>query len=83
LAALTPIYIGRYGGGYGLRYKWIIVSAASQNDTVTVSELDTITDTVAVQMDTGAEVTCSEATNVVTVAGALTSKDLMILVSGH
>ena len=84
MASLTPIYIKRVGtSGYGLRYKLFIVENASQNDTVTVDELDTVIDTVALQMDDGAAVTCTEATNVVTISGALTSKDCLILVSGH
>lgn len=83
MASLTPIYLYRYGGGYGLRYCLFIVENATSADTVTVNEVGTVEDTMAFQMDTGAAVACTEATNVVTVGGAITSLDLIILVSGH
>jgi len=39
MASLTPIYIARYGGGYGLRYRLFVVEDATSADTVTVNEL--------------------------------------------
>ena len=49
---------------------------------MTVSELSKITDTVALEMETGAALACTEATNVVTIGGAVTSLDCIIMVSG-
>lgn len=83
MAALTPVYLHRFGGGYGLRYILFLVSNADQNDTVTISELDAVTDTVGVDMTDGAALTCTEATNVVTITSAVTDHDCLILVSGN
>jgi len=65
---LTEVVVHRGGlRGYGLKYLVLEVSSASADDTVTVGELGTVKDAVAFEMDTGVEVSCSEATNVVTV----------------
>ena len=83
MASLTPIYVWRWGSGYGLRYILLIVKDADTNDTVTVSELTAITDTVGIKMDDGSALTCTEATNVVTITtAAMADEDCLILVSG-
>jgi hypothetical protein len=86
MASLTPIYKARYGSeGYGLRFREVVVEDADADDTVTISELSSITDTVALSLVDGGAVACSEATNVVTIdpAGALSGEDVRIIVSGH
>ena len=84
MADLTEKTVYRGGAtGYGLKYKLIEVDNATTADTVTVGELTTILDTVAVDLSTGADVACTEATNVVTIGGAVASVPLSILVIGH
>ena len=88
MAALSYVVVFRGGMGgasYGLRYLILEVESADADDTVTVSEYTTVKDTVAIELDTGAEVSCSEATNVITIdpAGALSDKPVSILVSGY
>ena len=85
MADLTETVVYRGGmRGAGLKYLVFEAASASADDTVTVGELAAIKDTVAIELDSGAEVTCSEATNVVTVdpGGALASKPIAVLVSG-
>jgi hypothetical protein len=82
MASLTPIYLWRGGGDFGLRERLVRVNNADQNDTTTISELDVIIDTVGINAVDGAALTCTEATNVVTITSAITDKDCLILVSG-
>jgi len=81
---LTEKTVYRGGAtGYGLKYKLIEVNDATTADTVTVGELSTIIDTQALDLSTGAAVDCTEATNVVTIGGAVASVPMAILVSGY
>ena len=68
--------------GEGLRYIIAEVKSATAADTVTFDELTAIKDTIALRLDTGAEVDCTEATNVVTVGAGPASTPMMICVSG-
>jgi len=75
----------KYRGGMrgsGLKYLVMEVDSATAADTVTVGELTAIKDTVAIRLDTGAEVDCTEATNVVTIGSGPSSTPMMITVSG-
>jgi len=84
MTSLTPIYLWR-SGGYGARQVLLLVKDASADDTVTIDELDTIIDTVALNANTHAAVACTESTNIVTIdsGGSLSSTDVRILVGGH
>jgi len=68
--------------GQGLRYIIAEVHSATAADTWTVSEFTAIKDTVCIRLDTGAEVDCTEATNIVTVGAGPAATPLMICVSG-
>ena len=68
--------------GIGLRYLILEVDNATAADTVTVGELTAVTDTVCLQLDSGAEVSCTEATNVVTIGAGPAASPLLIIVSG-
>lgn len=68
--------------GEGLRYIIAEVKSATAADTVTFSELTAIKDTVCIRLDTGTEVDCTEATNVVTVGAGPASTPLMVCVAG-
>ena len=83
MADLTERIVHRSGAsGYGLKYKLLEVEDATVADTVTVGELSIIKDTVCLRLDTGAEVTCTEATNIVTIGAGPADTPLLILVSG-
>jgi len=84
MSDLTEKIVYRGGAtGYGLKYKVIEVNSATTADTVTVGELSTILDTVALDLSTGASVACTEATNVVTIGGAIAAVPILITVAGH
>jgi hypothetical protein len=68
--------------GEGLRYLIAEVDSATAGDTWTVSELTAIKDTICLRLDTGEEVDCTEATNVVTVGAGPSTTPLMICVAG-
>ena len=83
MADLTEKIVYRGGAtGYGLKYKVMEVDEATAADTVTVGELAAIKDTVCIRLDTGAEVACTETTNVVTVGAGPSDTPLLIIVSG-
>lgn len=83
MASRTPTIVYRGGmHGTGLRYISFTVDDADASDTVTISELDTIKDTIGVRLDTGAEVDCTEATNVVTIGSGPSSTPMYITVTG-
>ena len=83
MAALTANIVWRSGTGEGLKYLLATVKSATSADTWTVSEWTKVEDTQCLQLDTGAALACTEATNVVTVGGAVTTVPLVILVSGY
>lgn len=85
MAALTYATVyrgGMSGAAYGLRYLVIEVESATAADTVTINEYTNIKDTVAIRLDTGAEVDCTEATNVVTIGSGPSSTPMLIIVTG-
>jgi hypothetical protein len=82
MADLTETVVYR-GGMRGSGLKYVVLEATGDaSDTVTVGELDTIKDTVCLRLDTGAEVDCTEATNVVTIGSGPSDTPLLIIVSG-
>ena len=84
MVALNYVVVHRSGArGYGLKYLVLEVESATTADTVTVDEFTAVKDTVAFQTDTGDALACTEATNVVTIGGAIAAKPLAIFVSGH
>jgi len=83
LAALTANIVYRSAPkGEGLRYVIAEVKSATADDTWTVDEFTAIKDTIGLRLDTGVEVDCTEATNVVTVGAGPATTPLMICVSG-
>ena len=68
--------------GEGLRYVVAEIKAGTAADTVTFSELTAIKDTIAMRLDTGAEVDCTEATNVATIGAGPSDTPMLIIVSG-
>jgi hypothetical protein len=62
-----------------------LVSAkiAAQNDTVTFSDYTSISTVQAIRKDTGAALTTSVATNVVTITSVLTNVNIFLLVWGQ
>lgn len=83
MAVLTETVVYRGGmRGTGLKYLVMEVDDATAADTVTVGELAAIKDTIAFRLDTGAEVDCTEATNVVTIGAGPSSTPMLIIVSG-
>jgi len=85
MAQLTYTIVHRGGArGFGLKYLLLEVAQADSADTVDVSEFDNaVKDTVCLEMDTGAELACTESGTTITVGGAVTNKPLTILVSGY
>jgi len=83
MAVLTETVKFRGGmRGIGLKYLVMEVDEATAADTVTVDEVAAIKDTVCVRLDTGAEVPCTEATNVVTIGAGPANTPLLIVVTG-
>ena len=82
MAALTYVLKSRSWISPGLGYCVLTVALATTGDTVTVTELTTIQDTVAVRLDTGNAVLCSEATNVVTIGATAVASPMLIVVTG-
>ena len=83
MAALTcTIVYKSLPKGEGLHYIIAEVSSATAADTWTIDEYTAIKDTICIRLDTGAEVDCTEATNVVTVGAGPSSTPLMFCVSG-
>ena len=83
MADLTERVVYRGGmRGHGLKYLVLEVESATASDTVTVGELSSIKDTIAIRLDTGVAVDCTEATNVVTIGSGPSSTPMMIAVSG-
>lgn len=82
MAALEGTVVHRGGmRGEGLRYLVYEVESATAADTLTV-DLNAIKDTLAMRIDTGAEVACTEATNVVTIGAGPATTPMLIIVSG-
>jgi len=77
--AETILYRGRLGST-GLRYVLCEATPIDTNDTVTIGELKVVTDAKAWRLDTGANITCSVATNVVTITQA-TLTDVLVLIT--
>ena len=83
MADLTERVVYRGGmRGHGLKYLVLEVESATAADTVTVGELNSIKDTIAFRLDTGAEILCTETTNVVAIGAGPANTPMMIVVSG-
>ena len=84
MAALTANIVYRSGSkGEGLRYVVGEVKSATSADTWTIDEFTADKDTVCFQLDTGDALACTEATNVVTVGGAVTTVPIVIYATGY
>jgi hypothetical protein len=82
MPALTGTVVYRGGmRGTGLKYLAYEVESATAADTLT-TELTAIKDTITLRLDTGAEVACTEATNVVTIGAGPAATPMLIIVSG-
>ena len=77
----TVVYRGGMRGT-GLKYLVTEIASANSGDTATIGELTKIKDTIAFRLDTGAEVDCTEATNVVTIGSGPSNTPILIIVSG-
>jgi hypothetical protein len=81
--AETILHRGRLGST-GLRYVVFEASPVDTDDTITLGELAAITDAKCWRLDTGANVICTVATNVVTVTQAsLTDVRIVGLATGY
>ena len=76
----TTIYEAKptTGVGYGI-YTAVI---AAQNDTVTLSNFNTLLDVIVIRLDNNSTCTATIATNVVTVTQDVTSEKVIIAVVG-
>lgn len=81
MASLTPIYI-RPRAHDGLDYVLVLLRNTTAADTATIAAFDDIVAVTGVRLDTGAVITPTEATNVVTIPSGPSSTDLLILVTG-
>ena len=83
MATLTATTVYRGGmRGSGLKYLVMEVDEATAADTLTVGELTSIKDTISFRLDTGAEIDCTEATNIVTIGAGPADTPMLIIVSG-
>lgn len=79
----TILYRGRLGAT-GLRYVVFEASPVDTSDTITIAELTALTDAKCWRLDTGANITCTVATNIVTVTQAtLTDVRVVGLATGY
>jgi len=81
--AETVLHRGRLGSTMP---RYIVCEAypIDTDDTVTIGELHAITDAKAWRLDTGANITCTVATNVVTITQAtLTDVPVLITATGY
>jgi len=85
MADVTEVVIARGRlGATGLCYIVFEASPIDTNDTVTLSELTSITAAACFRLDTGASVTSTTATNVVTVTtAALTDVRIVGIATGY
>jgi hypothetical protein len=74
------VYRGKLGS-VGLRYLVCEIIAVDTDDTVTLGEMHVITAGSAWRLDTGAALTCTVATNVVTVTTAALSNVPVVIVA--
>lgn len=71
-------------GAVGTRYLVAEVIKASTSDTVTLGDFADITAVSAYRLDTGASITATEATNIVTITqAALTDVPIVIFATGY
>lgn len=79
----TIIARGRLGAT-GLRYVVYEASPVDTNDTITIGEINAITAEACFRLDTGAEITATSATNVITVTqAALTNVAVVGIATGY
>lgn len=71
--------------GEDRQYKWLVlrVASATAADEVTVAQLSDIAHNYCIRLDTLAEVTNTEATNVITIGTGPSSTALLIFVYGY
>ena len=79
----TVVYRAKLGS-IGIRYLVCEAQPIDTNDIVTLGELNAITSAKAWRTDTGANITCTTATNVVTITeSSLTDVPIVILATGY
>lgn len=85
MVAVTPVVVARgFMGSLGRSYIAFEASPIDTNDTVPLSELANITDVKCWRLDTGASITATEATNIVTITqAALTDVPIVGLATGY
>lgn len=70
--------------GAGLKILVLDIASADASDTVTVAEFDNaVKDTVCIQTDTGAEVSCTESGKIITIGAGPSDTPLIIMCSGY
>jgi hypothetical protein len=80
---LTVVYRASLGAT-GKRYIIGEASSIATDDTVTFGEFTAVTDAAAFRLDNGAELTTTEATNVVTITtAAVTGLKIMVAATGY
>ena len=71
-------------GAIGKRYVVAEATGVDTDDTVTFGDLNAVTAAAAFLLDTGAEITTTEATNVVTITeAALTGVSIVVIATGY
>ncbi len=66
-----------------VNYVYLTIEATvSQADTITVSQLTTVSDAFCINKSTAAEIAVTQATNVITISGAATSAKVVLFVIG-
>ena len=83
MAALEYTIVFRSGArGAGLKVLALEIVSATAADTVTVAEFIKVSNSLAFRLDTGGTVTCTEATNVVTIGAGPATTPMLIVVAG-
>ena len=73
-----------YGEYEGTGYSSVIVAKiAAQNDTLTMSDYTTISTVLGFRKDTGASITTTVNSNIITVTSALTNVNIILLIFGQ
>jgi len=66
-----------------VNYTYFTIEATvSQNDTIPVVQLASVTDSFCMNKATGAVITTTEGTNIITISGAATSAKVVVFVFG-
>lgn len=83
MADLTETVLFRSDPAVGLRIRLVMNNSVDTNDTMTIGELTAVKHAEAFRMDTGASITATYATNVVTITETLTDIPVLVCVTGY